>query len=86
MTTLTTDQARTAVVESIARIAPDVADEIESLDPSVDLWEELELDSMDHVNVMTALTERTGVDIPERRYAELRSIGSLVDHLVGSTG
>jgi len=83
---LTTDQARATVVEAIARVAPDVADEIEGLDPSVDLWDALELDSMDHVNVMTQLTERTGVDIPERDYPELRSIESLIAHLLRSTG
>ena len=85
MTTLTTDQARTAVVESIAGVAPDIADELESLDPSIDLWDHLELDSMDHVNVMAALSERTGVEIPERRYGELRSLAALVELLAPSS-
>ncbi len=37
-------------------IAPDVADELPDLDPDIDLFEEYGLDSMDRLNIMTALT------------------------------
>ncbi len=85
MTTLTTDQALTVVIESIGAVAPDVADEVPTLDRSVDLWEELQLDSMDHLNVMTELFQRTGVEIAERDYASLRSLEAIAAHLAANS-
>ncbi|MGF1595743.1 MAG: acyl carrier protein [Acidimicrobiales bacterium] len=85
MTTLTVDQARTVVVGAITTVAPEVSAEIDALDPTVDLWDALGLDSMDHLNVMTELAERTGVEIPERDYGRLRSVAALAEHLAGAT-
>ncbi len=81
MNPLTIDQAHDVVVEAIASVAPDVADELGTLDRTVDLWEELQLDSMDHLNVMAALADRTGIEIAERDYATLRSLEALAQHL-----
>ncbi len=85
MSALSPNQAVAAVKEAIGDVAPDVADELESIDGTADLWELLELDSMDHQNVMVGLFERTGVDIPEREYGRLRSLAALADHLVTAT-
>ena len=52
---------------------------------NADLFEALELDSMDHVNIMTALWERTGVEIAERDYGRLRSIDAISDHISVAT-
>ncbi len=81
MNPLTIDQAHDVVVEAIAGVAPDVADELGTLDRTVDLWEELQLDSMDHLNVIAALADRTGIEIAERDYATLRSLEALAQHL-----
>ncbi len=84
-TTLTIDQALDLTVEVIASIAPDIADELPTLDRTIDLWEELQLDSMDHLNVMSELGDRTGVTIAERDYAGLRSLAAIADHLASAT-
>lgn len=89
MTDLTLDDAMAVVVTAIGTVAPDVEPELEGLDRETDLFEELQLDSMDHLNIMTALAERTGVEIPEHDYTELRSLGSLSRYLArvgGSAG
>jgi len=68
---------RSALVE----VAPELEPELDDLDPDVDLWRELELDSMDHLSVMTRLSEVTGREIPERDYPRLRSLRSIGDYL-----
>ncbi len=68
---------RSALVE----VAPELEPELDDLDPNVDLWRELELDSMDHLSVMTRLAEATGRDIPERDYPRLRSLSAITAYL-----
>lgn len=85
MTTLSTDNAMQIVIDAIAAVAPDVAAELPALDRTVDLWEELQLDSMDHLTVMTTIWEQTGIEIAERDYAQLRSLDALATHLSSRT-
>ncbi len=86
MKVLTLDQAMDAITTAIGQVAPDVADEVLSTDRTVDVWEELELDSMDHLNVMTGLWEATGIEIAERDYAALRSLDAMAAHLATASG
>lgn len=69
------------VIESILVVAPETDAEIVSLDTSVDVFEALGLDSIDHLGVMTQLADRTGVEIPEREYGSLRSIDALASRI-----
>jgi acyl carrier protein len=69
------------VRSAITEVAPELAPELADLDPDVDLWRELELDSMDHLSVMTRLAEATGRDIPERDYPKLLSLRAICDYL-----
>lgn len=63
----------------VTEIAPDV--DPTALDDDTRLQEDLELDSMDVLNVMAALSERTGVDIPEADYRRLSTIGGAAEYL-----
>jgi acyl carrier protein len=67
------------VREIVVEIAPDV--DPGELVTTTRLQEDLELDSMDVLNVMAALSERTGVDIPEADYPLLATIGGAADYL-----
>lgn len=85
----TTDPTTTAgaadtkalVLTAIAAVAPEVEPELATLDVDVDVWAELELDSMDHLSVMTRLSEATGREIPEADYPQLTSISQLCAYL-----
>lgn len=77
--TITRDQARQAVLEQLKRIAPEMADA--DLPSDADLREELDLDSMDMLTLMTRLHEAVGVDIPEKDYPKLTTIDGCVDYL-----
>ncbi len=82
---LTIERAGEVVLEAIAMVAPDVEDELPSLDHNCDFFEEFELDSMDHANVMTRLWELSGVTIEEREYATMRSVTSIASLLAASS-
>lgn len=84
MTQLSPADAAQAVKDAIAAVAPELSDEIAALDPTVDLWDLLQLDSMDHQNVMVEIFERTGIEIGEREYPMLRSLDALVDRLASA--
>jgi acyl carrier protein len=81
MTTLSPQVARARVIEAIGFVAPDIESELATLDPHCDAFDELQLDSMDHLNVMTALAQKTGIEIPESQYPELRSLERLTRYL-----
>ncbi len=71
----------TMVLSAIADVAPELEPELAELDHHVDFWMELQLDSMDHLAVMTRLSEQTGVDIAERDYPRLTTVATLCDFL-----
>jgi acyl carrier protein len=70
---------RAVVVEELSNIAPDV--DMSTIDPSADLREALDIDSMDFLNFITGLEEGAGVRIPEPDYAKVSSLSSAVDYL-----
>jgi acyl carrier protein len=71
------------VREVVTEIAPDI--DPAALTPGTRLQEDLELDSMDVLNVMAALSQRTGADIPEADYPRLATIGGAAEYLVSRT-
>lgn len=70
---------RNAVLDALASVAP------EARDPGVDfarpLREQLELDSMDHLHFLVAVKQRLGLDVPDARYARMRSLDDLCAYL-----
>ena len=76
-----TTRIRQQIEAAIAATAPDVADELADLDPDLDLFEEFGLDSMDRLNIMSAIAASTGVEIPDDRYPHLTSLNRLITHL-----
>ena len=78
---MTGTEAKDLIFEVLRDIAPEA-------DPTTvaggnDLREALDLDSMDFMNFVVALHERTGLDIPEADYPKLRTIDGAVAYLEG---
>ena len=67
------------VMEAILEIAPEA--DFEALDPDDGLREQLDLDSMDFLNVVIGLHEALGIDIPEADYPRLFTLTSAIDYL-----
>lgn len=65
-------ELRRILSEALRRVAPEA--DVDALAPDAELREELEIDSIDVLNLAMALHEATGVDIPERDYAELATL------------
>ena len=76
---MTPDEIRAVVLAELAAIAPE-ADPV-SLRPAVSLRDQLDLDSMDVLNLMIALHRRLGVEIPEADYPKLASLNGCVSYL-----
>lgn len=84
--TMTTAQLRGAVLATLAQIAPELEDELATLPDEAPLREQLDLDSLDVQNLMAGLHERLGVDIPERDYGRLDTLGAAVHYLATHGG
>lgn len=72
-------QAETVLAEELRRIAPDV--DITEIDRDGDLREEFDIDSMDFLNLVTALNKRLGIPIPETDYPRFVSYAGAVAYL-----
>jgi len=72
-------ETRSMLVELLSAIAPE--GDFESLSGKEDLREVLDLDSMDFMNFVVALHERTGLDIPEADYPKLRTLDGALAYL-----
>lgn len=77
--TLTVTDIRAVVVEELNNIAPEV--EIDDIDPDGDMRDEMDIDSMDHLNLMIALHKRLGIEIPEKDYPKLLTLNAAVAYL-----
>ena len=70
---------RAILQEELGNIAPEI--DLRKLDPSADLREALDIDSMDFLNFVIALHRRLGVDIAELDYPKLMTLNSAVTYL-----
>ena len=67
------------VLRMLIRIAPDIAPE--EIEPAVNFRDQVELDSMDFLNLVTAIHEQLGVNIPEVDYPKLSSLNGCVKYI-----
>mgnify|MGYP000897751484 CR=1 FL=1 len=74
-------QIRTLAADVLAGIAPEA--ELSSVGDHEDLREALDLDSMDFLNFVIGLSERTGRPIPEADAPKLFTMAGLVAYLGG---
>lgn len=73
------DDIRHAVVSILRTVAPEV--EEGELESSRGLREQVDLDSMDWLNVIIGVHEKLEVDIPEADYGKLRTLDDWVAYL-----
>lgn len=76
------DNARAAVLAAIGQVAPDV--DPDDLDEAARLRQDLELDSLDFLRLVETIAQATGVDIPERDYPQVTTVGGLIQYLAAS--
>ncbi len=72
-------EIRAAVLDILSDILPD--DDLAGLKDDVPLREQVELDSMDFLDIVMELRKRYRVQIPEDDYIQLATLGSTVKYL-----
>lgn len=63
----------------IVQVAPDV--DPEAIRPEEDIRRSLGIDSFDHLRILTAISERFGIAIPEGDHSRLRTLKEMVLHI-----
>ncbi len=76
---MTAAEIKEAILDILADIAPD--EELGDLKEDVAFRDQLELDSMDFLDIVMELRKRYRIQIPEEEYTELASMGSTVAYL-----
>ena len=74
------DEIRATVLQVLGGIAPEV--DLSGLKPQVRLRDQLDIDSMDFLNFVTALHARLGVNVPEADYAKVATIAGAQTYLL----
>ena len=77
---MTPEQIRDEVADILADIAPD--EDLSDLKDDIAFRDQLELDSMDFLDIVMELRKRHRIQIPEEDYGELASMDSTVQYLV----
>ena len=67
------------ILDILADIAPD--EDLSGLDDAVAFREQMELDSMDFLDIVMELRKRHRIQIPEEDYEQLASMASTVKYL-----
>ncbi len=73
------EEIRQVVLEILARIAPD--EDLSDLEDEVAFRDQMELDSMDFLDIVMELRKLYRIQIPEEEYGNLTTMSSTVNYL-----
>ena len=76
---MTSDQIRQVILDILGRIAPD--EDLTDLDDARPFREQMELDSMDFLDIVMELRKQYRVQIPEEDYPNLATMNGTVKYL-----
>jgi acyl carrier protein len=73
------DEIRDAVLQALSCIVP--PSDLVTLRPDLELRDQLDIDSMDFLNLAIGIHDELGVDVPESAYDELLTLDDFVRYL-----
>jgi acyl carrier protein len=76
---MTADEVKKIILEIIGEIAPD--EDLSDVKPDVRLRDQLDLDSMDFLDIVMELRKHYGIEVPEAEYQQLASLDSCAAYL-----
>ena len=76
---MTKDEIKQVVLDIIADIAPD--EDISNLKGDVRLRDQMQLDSMDFLDIVMELRKRHNIEVPEAHYMQLATLDSCAAYL-----
>ena len=74
------EEVRQVLLDILSRIVPD--EDLTVLQDSVPFREQIELDSMDFLDIVMELRKQYRIQIPEEDYANMNTMGGAVNYLV----
>ena len=76
---MTEEQVKQIVIDIINEIAPD--EDTSNLKSEVNLRDQMDLDSMDFLDIVMELRKQHGIEVPEEDYPKLASLDSCANYL-----
>jgi acyl carrier protein len=76
---MTAEEVKNIVLDIIADVAPD--EELDGLEGAGSLRDQLDLDSMDFLDIVMELRKRHKVEVPSEDYSHLATLNSCVEDL-----
>lgn len=76
---MTEEDVKQIVIDIIEEIAPD--EDTSNIDPAVALRDQLDLDSMDFLDIVMELRKQHNIEVPEAEYPQLVSLDSCAAYL-----
>ncbi len=76
---MTKEEIRKAIYNIISEIVPD--EDLNSMDDNQAIRDQIELDSMDFLDIVLELRKRYKADVPEEDYPKLATINGCVEYL-----
>lgn len=76
---MTKEECKQIVLDIIADIAPD--EDLGDLKAELPLRDQLDLDSMDFLDIVMELRKQHGIEVPEADYPQLASLESCAEYL-----
>jgi acyl carrier protein len=76
---MTKEDCKKLVIDIISDIAPD--EDLSNIKSDIRLRDQLQLDSMDFLDIVMELRKRHGIEVPEADYMQLASLDSCADYL-----
>ena len=76
---MTEDQVKQIVIDIINEIAPD--EDTSDLKGDISLRDQMDLDSMDFLDIVMELRKQHGIEVPEEDYPKLASLDSCAEYL-----
>ncbi|WDT75574.1 MAG: phosphopantetheine-binding protein [Candidatus Manganitrophus sp.] len=80
----TREEIKEIILKALGGIAPEA--DLTQLKPDLNFREQLDIDSMDLLNIMIALHEAFKVEIPEADYPKLMTLNGAIDYLASREG
>ncbi|MBE0480122.1 MAG: acyl carrier protein [Dehalococcoidia bacterium] len=76
---MTADEVRATILEVIHEIVPD--EDVSDIKGDVRIRDQIEMDSMDFLDIIMELRKRYGIIVPEDDYMKLSTLDGSVDYL-----
>jgi acyl carrier protein len=76
---MTNEEVKQVVIDIIVDVAPD--EDVDGIDAAQSLRDQLDLDSMDFLDIVMELRKRHQIEVPSEDYPRLATLNSCVEYL-----